>query len=62
MPFIQEIDSKIKELRKTKSNLDNEYMLLEATYRKKRDESKEMNEKVRMLLVSFYINGFKYFI
>ncbi|CAI9259357.1 unnamed protein product [Lactuca saligna] len=46
MPFIQEVEIKIKELRQTISALKNHQMSLKATFRKKKDVEKEMDEKV----------------
>lgn len=52
MPLIQEVDIKIKELRQTISSLNNQQMSLKATFRKKKDAVKEMDEKVHMFLMS----------
>ncbi|KAI3815420.1 hypothetical protein L1987_15087 [Smallanthus sonchifolius] len=46
MPLIQEVETKIKELRQTISALNNHQSSLKATYRKKKDASKEMDEKI----------------
>ncbi|KAK1414653.1 hypothetical protein QVD17_30402 [Tagetes erecta] len=46
MPHVQEVDNKIKELRQVISGLNNHQMSLKATYRKKKDAIKEMDEKI----------------
>ncbi|KAI3712450.1 hypothetical protein L1987_71007 [Smallanthus sonchifolius] len=46
MPLIQEVETKIKELRQSISALNNHQSSLKATYRKKKDASKEMDEKI----------------
>ncbi|KVH93488.1 hypothetical protein Ccrd_004453 [Cynara cardunculus var. scolymus] len=46
MPLIQEVDTKIKELRQSISALNNHQMSLKSTFRKKKDAAKEMDEKI----------------
>ncbi|KAK9059602.1 hypothetical protein SSX86_020306 [Deinandra increscens subsp. villosa] len=46
MPFVQEVDNKIKELKQTISGLNNHQMSLKSAINKKKDELKEMNEKI----------------
>ncbi|KAL8223917.1 hypothetical protein R6Q57_019392 [Mikania cordata] len=46
MPLIQEVETKIKELRQTISALNNHQMSLKATIRKKKEASREMDEKI----------------
>ncbi|KAI7726660.1 hypothetical protein M8C21_024063 [Ambrosia artemisiifolia] len=46
MPLIQEVDAKIKELRQSISALNNHQVSLKAIIRKKKDASKEMDEKI----------------
>ncbi|KAK9078921.1 hypothetical protein SSX86_002980 [Deinandra increscens subsp. villosa] len=46
MPFVQEVDNKIKELKQTISGLNNHQMSLKSAINKKKDEFKEMNEKI----------------
>nr|KAJ0191764.1 hypothetical protein LSAT_V11C800421340 [Lactuca sativa] len=45
-PLIHEVEIKIKELRQTISALNNHQMSLKATFRKKKDAAKEMDEKI----------------
>lgn len=51
MPHIQEVDAKIKEMRQAISALNKHQLSLKETIRKKKDVSKEMDEKVWLLLV-----------
>ncbi|KAL4561596.1 hypothetical protein LXL04_033766 [Taraxacum kok-saghyz] len=46
LPLIQEVDIKIKELRKMISALNNQQMSLKAAFRKKKDAVKEIDEKI----------------
>ncbi|KAD2393025.1 hypothetical protein R6Q59_012706 [Mikania micrantha] len=46
MPLIQEVETKIKELRQAISALNNHQMSLKATIRKKKEASREMDEKI----------------
>ncbi|KAL6989598.1 hypothetical protein U1Q18_015349 [Sarracenia purpurea var. burkii] len=46
MPLIQDVDSNVKELRKTISGLNNHQMSLKASIRKMKDRAKEMDEKI----------------
>ncbi|KAI3669516.1 hypothetical protein L6452_40752 [Arctium lappa] len=46
MPLIQEVDTKIKEMRQSISALNKHQMSLKSTFRKKKDATKEMDEKI----------------
>ncbi|KAI7730084.1 hypothetical protein M8C21_022052 [Ambrosia artemisiifolia] len=51
MPLIQEVDARIKELRQSILALNNHQVSLKSTIRKKKDASKEMDEKISSALV-----------
>ncbi|XP_071691563.1 kinetochore protein NUF2 homolog [Rutidosis leptorrhynchoides] len=46
MPHIQEVDAQIKEMRESILSLNKHQLLLKETIRKKKDSSKEMDEKI----------------
>ena len=47
MPFVQEIDAKVKELHQTIGGLNNQQVSLRASIRKLKEKAGEMDEKVR---------------
>lgn len=49
IPFVQEIDAKVKELHQTIGGLNNQQMSLRASIRKLKEKAGEMDEKVRLL-------------
>ncbi|XP_024636299.1 kinetochore protein NUF2 homolog [Medicago truncatula] len=46
MPFVQEVDAKVKELRQTIPNLNNKQMSLTTNLKKLKEENVEMDEKI----------------
>ncbi|GLT61619.1 hypothetical protein SLA2020_343140 [Shorea laevis] len=54
LPLVQEVDTKVKELQQTIAGLNGRQMLLKASYNKLKDKTKEMEKKVRMLIVSVF--------
>lgn len=46
MPFVQEVDAKVKELRQTIANLNNKQMSLRSTIKKLKEKTVEMDDKV----------------
>lgn len=50
VPLIQEIDAKVKELRQTIGNLNNQQASLRVTLRRLKDKAGEVDEKVRLLI------------
>jgi kinetochore protein Nuf2 len=55
LPLVQEVDSKVKELRQTIAGLNNQQMSLRASFRKLKEKTGEMDEKVRLLKMSTFI-------
>lgn len=50
LPLVQEVDSKVKELRQTIASLNNQQASLRVTLRKLKDNSVEVDEKVSAIL------------
>lgn len=50
LPLIQETDAKVKELRQTIGNLNNQQASLRVTLRRLKDKAGEVDEKVRQLI------------
>jgi predicted nuclease with TOPRIM domain len=48
MPFVQEVDAKVKELRQTIANLNNKQMSLRTTLKKLKEKTVEMDDKVSL--------------
>lgn len=46
MPFVQEVDAKVKELRQTIANLNNKQMSLRSTIKKLKEKTVEMDDKI----------------
>ncbi|KAK2438409.1 kinetochore protein NUF2 protein [Trifolium repens] len=46
MPFVQEVDAKVKELRQTIANLNNKQMSLRTTLKKLKEKTVEMDDKI----------------
>lgn len=55
LPLVQEVDAKVKELRQTIAGLNNHQMSLRASFRKLKEKTGEMDEKVRLLKMSRFI-------
>lgn len=51
VPLVQEVESKIKELRQTIPGLNNHQMSLKASIKKMKENAKEMDEKVELVLL-----------
>lgn len=52
LPLVQEVDAKVKELRQTIAGLNNHQMSLRTSFRKLKEKTGEMDEKVRLLKMS----------
>lgn len=52
LPLVQEVDAKVKELRQTIASLNNHQMSLRTSFRKLKEKTGEMDEKVRLLNMS----------
>lgn len=54
LPLVQEVDSKVKELREMIAGLNSNQMSLRTSFRNLKDKTGQMDEKVRMLIVAPY--------